>query len=150
MPEAGRHDIRILASDIDPNVVEEGRVGVYEPGALADVNQDQRRRFFERSGGEGSGTFSVNADMRALVSFRELNLFAKWPMKKPFQVIFCRNVAIYFDQEHQSNLWKKFMTVLTPGGTLYIGHSERLVGEAASAFVNDGITTWRLPEGSRR
>ncbi|MBX9739200.1 MAG: protein-glutamate O-methyltransferase [Beijerinckiaceae bacterium] len=149
MPDAGRHDIKILASDIDPNVVEEGRVGVYEAGALADVNPEQRRRFFERPSGDGAGAFSVTDDMRALVTFRELNLFAKWPMKKPFQVVFCRNVAIYFDQEHQSNLWKKFMSVITPGGVLYIGHSERLVGEAAAKFVNDGITTWRLPEGVR-
>ncbi|MDB5648992.1 MAG: chemotaxis protein [Hyphomicrobiales bacterium] len=143
MPDAAARDVRILASDIDPNVVEEGRVGIYDETALTDVSQDLRRRFFTTS----PGGYSVNAEMRKLVSFRELNLFAKWPMKRKFDIIFCRNVAIYFDHEHQADLWSRFQSSLLPGGHLYIGHSERLSGSACASFANDGITTWRLTGG---
>ena len=147
-PKAADLDIRILASDIDPNVVAEGRIGLYEDSALADVSPDLRRRFFTRVNEGGRELNAVSADMKRLVSFRELNLFAQWPMKKKFDVIFCRNVAIYFDQDHQAHLWNRFASALTPGGFLYIGHSERLSGPATDLFSNDGITTWRL-EASR-
>lgn len=148
MPNAADLDIRILASDIDPNVVAEGHTGLYEAGALAEVPADLRRRFFTKVNDVGRELYSVSNEMRRLVSFRELNLFAPWPIKRKFGVIFCRNVAIYFDQEHQANLWGRFASVLAPGGYLYIGHSERLSGPAADLFANDGITTWRL-EGGR-
>ncbi len=146
MPNAADLDLRILASDIDPNVVEEGRAGLYEDNALTDVSQDLRRRFFTRTTQDGRDLHSVSDDMRRLVSFRELNLFAPWPMRKKFDLIFCRNVAIYFDHEHQANLWSRFASVLEPGGYLFIGHSERLSGPATDIFTNDGITTWRLAE----
>lgn len=149
MPRAGDHDIKILATDIDPNVVQDGRNGIYDGNALADVSQDMRRKYFTRAEMHGSEAFKVTDEMRALVSFRELNLFAPhWPMKRKFQIIFCRNVAIYFDQQHQASLWDRFGNSLTPRGYLYIGHSERLTGNAANRFQNDGITTWRLGEGS--
>lgn len=144
MPDAASRDVRILASDIDPNMIEEGRAGIYDETALTDVNTDLRRRFFDTAKIHGREGWSVNSDMRKLVSFRELNLFAKWPMKRKFDIIFCRNVAIYFDQEHQANLWSRFASTLMPKGHLYIGHSERLAGSAGALFVNDGITTWRL------
>lgn len=146
-PKAADLDLKILASDIDPNVVAEGRAGVYDDSALADVSADLRRRFFTRSGEGGRDLHEVSAEMKRLVSFRELNLFAQWPMKRKFDIIFCRNVAIYFDQDHQANLWNRFAEVLHPGGFLYIGHSERLSGPAMDLFSNDGITTWRLEAG---
>ena len=142
-----RLDLRILASDIDPNVVAEGRIGRYEDGALADVTPDLRRRYFTRTTEGGRELNEVSEDMKRIVSFRELNLFAPWPMKKKFDLIFCRNVAIYFDQDHQASLWQRFASALTPGGFLYIGHSERLSGPATEVFSNDGITTWRLEAG---
>jgi len=147
MPKAADLDLRILASDIDPNVVAEGRIGRYEDGALADVAPDLRRRFFTRTVEGGRELNEVSDDMKRLVTFRELNLFAPWPMKKKFDLIFCRNVAIYFDQDHQASLWQRFSAALTPGGFLYIGHSERLSGPATEVFSNDGITTWRLEAG---
>lgn len=148
MPNAADLDIRILASDIDPNVVEEGRIGQYDESALTDVSQDLRRRFFTRVINSDRESYSVNAEMRKLVHFRELNLFSSsWPMRRKFDLIFCRNVAIYFDQEYQANLWNRFASILSPGGFLYIGHSERLSGPAAESFRNDGVTTWRLTRG---
>ncbi len=146
LPNAADLDIRILASDIDPNVLEEGRAGVYDETALADVSADLRRRFFTTVKDGPRELYSVSAEMRRLVSFRELNLFAQWPMRRKFDIVFCRNVAIYFDHDHQANLWNRFASVLVPGGFLYIGHSERLSGPAAEVFTNDGITTWCLAE----
>jgi chemotaxis protein methyltransferase CheR len=147
LPNAADLDIRILASDIDPNVLEEGRVGIYDESAITDVSENLRRRFITSVKQQSTERFSVSDEMRRLVSFRELNLFSPWPMRRKFDAIFCRNVAIYFDHEHQSNLWNRFASVLVPGGYLYIGHSERLSGPAADIFTNDGITTWRLTEG---
>ena len=83
-----------------------------------------------------------------LVGFRELNLFGNWPMRRRFQVIFCRNVVIYFDDRTQKSVWNRFVPVLAPGGRLYIGHSERICGDAAAAFETEGITTYKLREGS--
>jgi len=68
-------------------------------------------------------------------------------MKGRFQAIFCRNVAIYFEEEMQMRLWSKFVPALSPGGRLYIGHSERLTGPAASAFESEGVTAYRLKKG---
>jgi chemotaxis protein methyltransferase CheR len=87
---------------------------------------------------------AVADEVRDLVAFRELNLFGAWPMKGRFQAIFCRNVSIYFEEATQMKLWSRFVPLLSPGGRLYIGHSERLTGDAAAAFDSEGITSYRL------
>ena len=79
-----------------------------------------------------------------MVSFRELNLVADWPMRGQFDVIFCRNVVIYFDEPTRDRVWSRFTRVMPPGGTLYVGHSERLSGHAASRFESTGLTTYAL------
>jgi chemotaxis protein methyltransferase CheR len=149
MPEAASHDIRILATDIDPLMVAKGRNGVYGPTELRDVPVETRRRWFEAVPGEGRGHLRANSDLRALVAFRELNLNGNWPMRGIFHAIFCRNVVIYFDEETQSQLWSRILPLLSPGGCLYIGHSERVSGPALDAFDNIDITTYR-PRGSTR
>jgi chemotaxis protein methyltransferase CheR len=68
---------------------------------------------------------------------------AQWPFKGPFDVIFCRNVVIYFDEPTQVKIWSRFAGMLADAGHLYIGHSERVSGEAKSQFDNIGITTYR-------
>ena len=78
------------------------------------------------------------------MAFRELNLIGDWPMKGKFDVIFCRNVVIYFDEPTQERIWSRFAPALVPGGTLYIGHSERVSGPAASQFETTGLTTYAL------
>ena len=82
--------------------------------------------------------------MRRLVSFRELNLIGQWPMKGPFDVIFCRNVVIYFDDDTQAKVWNRYAGLLVPGGTLFVGHSERVLGPAQALFTNVGTTAYRL------
>jgi len=139
MPDATQFDIRILATDIDPNVVRDGRLGVYAEHLMEGVSADHRRRFTETT---PSGV-RMNDELRALIAFQELNLIGDWPMKGKFDVIFCRNVAIYFDDDTQARLWDRFADKLGTGGALYIGHSERVAGPAAATLSPDGITTYK-------
>lgn len=148
MPDVLDHDFKILASDIDPNMVAEGRAGLYSDVAVEDVPAELKNRWLQKVRDGGELKWQVPEEARELVAFRELNLFARWPMKRPFDVIFCRNVAIYFDKDKQAELWARFANTLLPGGHLYIGHSERIAGPATDIFVNDGITTWRRAPGS--
>ncbi len=137
MPDAPSYDVKVLATDIDPVVLEQGRTGRFDSidGVPAGL-----QRWFERDG----KVWSASATLRSLVTFRPLNLTApSWPMRGPFDAVFCRNVAIYFDQDVQSRLWASFAAIIGPGGMLYIGHSERLTGPAASAFETAGITAYR-------
>jgi chemotaxis protein methyltransferase CheR len=143
MPEAPNLDIKILATDIDPNMVVEARNGVYAEGLMAGVSEEYRRRWTAPAAGR-PGFVQVADEARALVTFNELNLIGDWPMKGKFSAIFCRNVAIYFDDATQAKLWSRFAPLLPVGGTLYIGHSERVAGPASVHFEPDGITTYRL------
>jgi len=149
-PEAARHDVRVLATDIDPYVIETGRAGVYAESLLEGVPTELRRRFFEAVTIEGKPHWRACEALRGMVSFRPLNLIENWPMRGTFDAIFCRNVVIYFDEPTQQRLWEAFTPRLSPNGALYIGHSERVSGPAAERLVNDGISTYRLQGGSRR
>lgn len=142
LPEAANLDVKILATDIDPNMVAEGKAGIYREEAVAPVPLDLRRRWFKKAQTEGS--WEVADELRALVSFRELNLIGDWPMKGKFDAIFCRNVVIYFDEPTQERIWSRFAPLLEPRGTLYIGHSERVTGAATSLFETTGLTTYTL------
>ncbi|MFD2237260.1 CheR family methyltransferase [Aureimonas populi] len=139
MPDAAEYDVRVLASDIDPNVVAFGRAGIYGDEALQPVPKELRRRWFHR---EGEG-FAVSDEMRELVAFRELNLIGEWPMKGRFNAIFCRNVTIYFDPPTRERIWERFCDYLEPDAWLYIGHSERLAGPAGAHLVYGGTTAYR-------
>ena len=145
-PNAAGLDIKILATDIDPRVVDEARRGVYSEATLADIPQDLRKRYFTPA--EGRGEWEVAEDMRRLISFRTLNLNADWPMPGRFGIIFCRNVVIYFDEPTQQTVWSRFAAKLEPNGWLYIGHSERVTGPATARFVSEGVTAYRLKNGS--
>jgi chemotaxis protein methyltransferase CheR len=143
-PEAAARDVRVLATDIDPVMVARGRKGVYGSAELRDVPLEMKRRWFEPVAGEARGVLRANDELRALVAFRELNLNGPWPMRGQFHAIFCRNVVIYFDEATQSQLWSRMLPLLSPGGCLYIGHSERVSGPAQNAFESAAITAYRL------
>jgi chemotaxis protein methyltransferase CheR len=140
MPDAAEYDVRILATDIDVQMLAEGRAGVYSSQVVSAVPEPMRARWFEREG----DNWRVCAQLRRLVTFNELNLIGHWPMRRQFNAIFCRNVVIYFEEETQSQVFNRFVPLLSPGGWLYIGHSERVCGPAAARFVTDGVTTYRL------
>ena len=143
-PNAGKLDVRVLATDIDTTVLEHARAGRYNSEALAAVPVDLRTRWFERSDAD----WVAGEALRRLVIFRPLNLIGPWPMRGRFDVIMCRNVVIYFAEETQVEIWSRFTPMLVPGGYLYIGHSERVSGPAASSYVSAGITTYQRRPGA--
>jgi chemotaxis protein methyltransferase CheR len=153
LPEAAGLDVRILATDIDPNVVATGRAAVYSNEAVQPVPASLRDRWMVRvrdnylGGDRGGGrdAWGAGEEMRRLVAFRELNLMGSWPMKGRFDAIFCRNVVIYFDEPTQARIWTRFAPLLNPGGRLYVGHSERVTD--MDRFETDGLTTYRLRGG---
>ena len=139
-PDASRLDLRILATDIDPNVLARGQAGVYSAEEMAPVPSAMRQRWFRPV---GDGTFAAIDAVRGMVAFRPLNLVGSWPMRGPFDAVMCRNVVIYFDDATQATIWRRFAPLLRPGGSLYIGHSERLSGPAAMCFDVAGTTVYR-------
>lgn len=141
MSDALDHDVRILATDLDPNMLERGRAGRYPRNAVREVPQRLRERW-TRPEGE---TVVMAPELRNLIQFNELNLLAEWPMTGKFDAIFCRNVMIYFDEETQDRIWRKFASLLRPGGTLFIGHSERIAMDR-HPFDLVAQTTYRLRE----
>ena len=121
-PELRRWDFKILATDIDTTVIARAAQGVY-PDNEAQGLSAERLRAFERG---SDGTLRIPDAVRELISFKPLNLIGPWPMKGPFDAIFCRNVAIYFDKPTQGEMFGRFNKLLAPNGFLYIGHSENL------------------------
>jgi chemotaxis protein methyltransferase CheR len=121
-PELKRWDFRILATDIDSNVVNKAARGVYPASELNGLSS-QRAALFEKL---GSGEIGIPRAAHELVTFKLLNLIEAWPVSGPFDAIFCRNVAIYFDKPTQGMLFDRLGQVLAPDGFLYIGHSENL------------------------
>jgi len=142
LPDAASLDVKVLATDIDPNMVEKGQKGIYTSDDVQGIEQSLRQKYFQpvASGDQ----WRVKEAMRELVTFRELNLFKRWPMRRKFDVIFCRNVVIYFEIEDQVQLWQKFVSNMMPEGWLFIGHSERLSGPAADKFLTCGVTAHKL------
>ncbi len=146
-PNAAAHDIRILATDIDPKVLAAAQEGSYADEAVSPLPPAWRTRFLTAAGMPGQ--WRVASAARDLIAFRELNLNApSWPMRQRYDAIFCRNVAIYFDEGTQNRLWSRFAEVSGPGGWLYIGHSERVGGPAASRWRSAGLTTYQREPGA--
>jgi chemotaxis protein methyltransferase CheR len=143
MPRADCHDVKVLATDIDPYMIEHGLRATYSDAAIAGVPAELRHRYFTSAREGGEKVWTANRQVRTLVVFKELNLNGPWPMKGTFHAIFCRNVAIYFEERTQQTVWSRFAPLLTPAGWLYLGHSERVSGPAASAFSSEGITTYK-------
>ena len=119
-------DARILATDIDSQVIAKAQTGVYADERITDIPTARQRRWFRRGTGANSSKVKVNEDLQALIAFRQLNLLKDWPMRGPFDIIFCRNVVIYFDKDTQRRLFDRFAGILVPNGYLYVGHSESL------------------------
>ena len=148
MPEAGEHDILILASDLDPNMLERAELGAYTAAQVEPIPAELRRRWLAPAKGDGTMDFEVTAPVRKLVRFRDLNLLDPWPMRSRFDIIFCRNVMIYFDDETQNAIWMRFAKALEPDGVLCIGHSERI--PASLPFELVGQTSYRRCGGDAK
>ncbi len=138
-------DLKILASDIDPRVIDFARKGEYPERMIEGLNTEQRERYFSEVPSNNSEShWNAQENLRKLISFRRLNLLDTWPMQGQFDVIFCRNVVIYFDQKTQDTLWGKFSKILRPGGWLFLGHSERISDKFHDQFETLGGTAYRL------
>lgn len=143
LPDLKRWDFKILATDIDTSVIAKAATGVYPEGELNGLSAD-RARLFEKL---GDGRIRVPQAVSQIISFKPLNLMAPWPMKGPFDAIFCRNVAIYFDKPTQGEVFGRLGRILAPGGYLYIGHSEN-VGSASTSFRLVGKTIYQARNAS--
>ena len=142
-PNIADYDFRILATDIDPKILAAARAGIYDEGALEAVSPAMRKQYFRDIDVGGRRKVQIDDKVKKLITYNELNLMAQWPFKGNFDVIFCRNVVIYFDEPTQMKIWTRFASLLPDGGHLYIGHSERVSGDAKNVFDNIGITTYR-------
>jgi chemotaxis protein methyltransferase CheR len=147
LPDAPNLDIKILATDIDSKILAQGRAGLYPDDLVAPIPAAQRDRWMRRDPSDRHA-WEMGEEVRSLVSFKELNLIGNWPVRGPFDAIFCRNVMIYFDDPTQEKICSRFSPLLGPKGRLYIGHSER-VSTNVSSLVSDGLTVYRRVEGSR-
>lgn len=128
IPNAWDCDVLILATDIDPEMLARGRLASYPARGAGDIPLDCRRRWTESDPGDKSRLL-ICEPVRRLVRFKELNLLGHWPMTGKFDVIFCRNVLIYFDEATQNQVWRRFADRLQPHGHLMIGHSERILAD---------------------
>ncbi len=125
--EIGRDwDFHILATDLDTAMLEQAKAGIYPKTSLELVPARMRDRFFETLTHITTGGLRISPQVQALVTFKHLNLTKPWPSGMSFDVIFCRNVAIYFDAKTKASLIDRFHSVLKDGGWLYVGHSESL------------------------
>ncbi|MCY0966048.1 CheR family methyltransferase [Parathalassolituus penaei] len=133
-------DVRILATDLDSSVLETGRNAVYPIDHLDPVEDELRHKYFRIS--PDGRKITLIPEVKSLVSFKRLNLLEPWPMKGPFDLIFCRNVVIYFNKDTQRVLFDRYADMLPPEGHLFIGHSENLAG-VCDRFQNLGQTIYR-------
>ncbi|OUR61350.1 chemotaxis protein CheR [Colwellia sp. 39_35_sub15_T18] len=135
-------DAKILATDIDSNVLAAGKAGIYEDRRIESLSEKFKQRYFHRGVGKNSSNVRVDKKLSDLITFKQLNLLHEWPMKGEFDVIFCRNVIIYFDKPTQQELFTRYYDLLKPGGLLMLGHSENL-GEFQQHFNTIGRTMFR-------
>ena len=134
-------DVKILATDLDSDVVMRASEGVYNLDRIESIPQKYKNNFqYEKE----SEFVKIKPEIRQLITFKQLNLLHRWPMKGPFDFIFCRNVVIYFDKETQKVLFERYAELLKDDGHLFIGHSESL-HNVTDKFKGVGRTIYERP-----
>ncbi|MBD2858135.1 protein-glutamate O-methyltransferase CheR [Spongiibacter sp. KMU-158] len=126
IPDAINWDLKILATDLDKKMVEKASAGIYDAERISGLPEQIKKGWFRKGRGDNAGKVQVAKEARSLITFKDLNLLHDWPVKGPFDIIFCRNVVIYFDKGVQRTLFSKFSAKQRSGGKLIIGHSENL------------------------
>ncbi len=116
-------DVKVLATDLDSNVLAHAKAGIYEESRFEKMAPARRDQFFAPA---GAGRWRVKDNVRSHITFNQLNLMHQWPMRGPLDIIFCRNVVIYFDKQTQRELFARMAALQRPGDLLFIGHSESL------------------------
>ena len=135
-------DIRILATDIDTNVLEKAASAVYAEDRIVGLSKPQQKRWFHKGKGNQGGKVKVKQAARDLITFKPLNLMQGWPMQGEFDVIFCRNVLIYFNKDTQKTLVERYANILSEDGYLFLGHSEAL-SDVSTRFDLLGKSSYR-------
>lgn len=143
-PRLAHWDVKLLATDIDSKVVATASEGVYAAERFKGVPNERVRNWFPQVPGR-SGFYGASDELKSLITFKQLNLLDPWPMKGPFDVIFCRNVVIYFDKATQRRLFDRMAELQEPGGWLFIGHSENLLN-VTRRYKLVGRTVYRRVE----
>jgi chemotaxis protein methyltransferase CheR len=140
--------VSIVASDIDTNVLAAAQKGVYPIERIEKLSRDRLRRFFLKGAGAQAGFARVRPELQKLLNFTRINLLdARLPLQGPFDVMFCRNVMIYFDKPTQYAILKKFVPLLRDDGLLFAGHSESFL-HAADLFHSLGRTVYERADRS--
>lgn len=121
-----RWDIKVLATDIDTDILNIASRGVYEAKRLDDFEPDWISKWFKKGSGANRGFYQTKQKLKDLIYFQHLNLMESWPMRGSFDIIFCRNVIIYFDFETKKKLVERFGKIQNEGDSLFLGHSESL------------------------
>lgn len=128
IPDIHNWDVKILATDINTEVLATAANGIYPVEKLNNIPETTLRKWFIRGRKEKANQVQLSPRVKELISFKQLNLFDEWPMRGPFDIIFCRNVIIYFQRDVQMKLFRKFAQMQRPGQSLIVGHSENLMG----------------------
>jgi chemotaxis protein methyltransferase CheR len=138
------YDVRVLATDLDSRVLAHGAEGIYDSERVAGLSAARRERFFRPVTG-APGKLQVVPELQQKLVFRRLNLMHEWPMHGPLDVVFCRNVVIYFDKETQRTLFERIAQLQRPGDVLFLGHSESLY-RVSERYELIGRTIYRRVE----
>jgi chemotaxis protein methyltransferase CheR len=142
IPDLRSWDIRILATDLDSDVLARAQRGVYPADRIRTLAPQRRARFFIEQAGRDGPYYEVTPELAALITFRQLNLMHPLPMKGPLDAIFCRNVVIYFDKDTQRELFARITRLQRPGDLLFLGHSESLF-KVSESYTPIGKTVYR-------
>jgi len=142
LPDTEAWNVKILATDIDSHVLATAQRGVYSAERVQGLSPAHLQRWFRKGQGVNTGLVRVVPALQELITFRQLNLIHSWPMHGPFDIIFCRNVVIYFDKATQRQLFERFADLLDPHGSLFVGHSESLF-QITDRFELLGKTIYR-------
>jgi chemotaxis protein methyltransferase CheR len=148
LPDVARWDIKILATDLDSEVLAKGQRGVYGEDRVRDMSEERLSRFFRETTQNGERAHAVLPELRNLITFKQLNLMNPFPMKGPLDAIFCRNVVIYFDKDTQRDLFSRMAQLQQPGSVLFLGHSESLF-KVSTEYSLIGKTVYRRVENGK-
>ncbi len=135
-------NFKLTASDIDSRVLAKAAEGVYRLDAAKGLSQERLQRFFLRGKAGNDGLIRAKPELRKAIEFMSVNLIRDdWPFREPFDVVFCRNVMIYFDAPTQRRVLERIHRVLKPGGMLFVGHAENF-SESRDLFTLRGKTVY--------
>jgi len=137
-------DVKILATDLDTDVLRHGEQGIYDDSRVEGLDRAVVQRWFVKNRHQ-PGKLRVKPELQELIYFKRLNLLKDWPMKGPIDIIFCRNVIIYFDMPTKQKLMNRYADMLVPGGHLFLGHSEAM-NNMSTRFALDGKSVYSKRE----